>query len=251
MGAPCAAGTCAGASRRGPRLRARHRGLRRDRRPRDAGCRSVRGLRRLFPIFPRQPFRVLTKISMRIFFVFARIFCLSELYESNLSTDSATTSNTASRAIVLTPAFNARSRPDTFTCRPGSRSPFAASAISPVITILSLKSSSGVLQSTIKRRTGVPRGVIRTSPPPTNRPSSSIRLPATFRPGNFLCRRFHYFLGSVLDLSLARGGQRSHPRFLRSLGLRHPAVARLQLLADVVHVGVVIHQHRKIPHHSV
>ena len=72
-----------------------------------------------------------------------------------------------------------------------------AIADSPVITIPSLSSSPGAPHSTVKRRTGVPAGVMRISGWSSSRPSSSIRFPVTFGPGDFLGRRFHYFFGSV------------------------------------------------------
>src|SRR5579863_189898 len=137
--------------------------------------------------------------------------------------------------------------PATLTCRPGSRSAFAAIAASPVITIPSLSSSPGAPQSTVKRRTGVPAGVMRTSGWSSSRPSSSIRFPVTFGPGNFLGRRFHYFFGSVGGFGgfacslFASGHQSGGARFLGGLGLGDAAVASFEFLARLGHVGVIVH----------
>src|SRR3984957_11511393 len=141
------------------------------------------------------------------------------------------------------PPFNALILPITLKCRPGSRSCLAPSADSPVITIPSLSSSPGAPHSSVKRRTAVPAGVMRTSGWSISRPSSSIRFPVTFGPGDFLGRRFHYLFGSVgrfLGRLLARRHQSRRTRFLRGLGLGDTAVARLEFLARLRHVGIVV-----------
>src|SRR5208282_1847444 len=113
--------------------------------------------------FPWRKFGCLDKPRRR------RIFYLTSLssHESWRSIDAATTSNAASGRGVFEPPFNAllgpTNLPITLTSRPGASSCFAASADSPVITIPSLSSSPGAPQSTVKRSTGVPAGVSRTS----------------------------------------------------------------------------------------
>src|SRR5208337_4368549 len=147
------------------------------------------------------------------------------------SIDAATTSNPVS---VFKLPFNVLILPITLTWRPGASICFAASADSPVITIPSLSSSPGAPQSTVKRSTGVPAGVTRTSGCSSSRPSSSIRFPVTFGLDDFRDRRFHYFFGSVgcfLSPLLAHGRQGGSARFLGSLGLGDTAVARFEFLA--------------------